>query len=190
MRRAVVSLCVLVAFCAVSNPAWAAGILWTLQGVQFDDGGTASGSFVYDPQTNTFSDVNITTTAGTTRGGDVYGFIHPVFSDSLFAFFLTQDISSDQTGLPAFGFSPFEGFQSLSPQAILGGAEEDCVNAACDLAFPNLRLITAGTLVPTAAIPTLSTWGTLAFVVSLVELGFWQLSRARRSRSGPRAAAA
>jgi hypothetical protein len=177
MRRAVVGLCVFVAFCSASHQAWAAGILWTLQGVQFDDGGTASGSFVYDPKTNTFSDINITTTAGTTRGAAAYGFIHPV-SDSNFAAFLTQDISSDQTGLPALGIVPFGGFQSLSPQGV-NGTEADCGNATCDLAVFNGRQITAGTLVPTASIPTLSTWGMLLFVLAVLSVGMWQLKRRR-----------
>lgn len=46
--------------CAVS--AQAAPILWTLSDVLFMDGGTASGSFVYDATTDTYSNIAITTT--------------------------------------------------------------------------------------------------------------------------------
>ena len=37
-------------------------ITWTLNGVAFDDGGTATGSFVYDADTNTYTNIAITTT--------------------------------------------------------------------------------------------------------------------------------
>ena len=38
----------------------------------FDDGGTASGSFVYDAVTNTYSAINVTTTTGATLAGATY----------------------------------------------------------------------------------------------------------------------
>jgi len=37
-----------------------------------DDGGVAFGSFVFDADTNTYSDISITTTTGTSHGGDTY----------------------------------------------------------------------------------------------------------------------
>lgn len=37
-------------------------IMWNLQDVAFNDGGTASGSFVYDADTSTYSAINIQTT--------------------------------------------------------------------------------------------------------------------------------
>lgn len=43
--------------CAQASP-----VLWTLTDVLFFDGGTASGSFVYDAATDTYSGVSITTT--------------------------------------------------------------------------------------------------------------------------------
>ena len=45
---------------------------WTLVDATFDDGGTAFGSFVFDADTDTYSSLSITTTAGTSHGGDVY----------------------------------------------------------------------------------------------------------------------
>lgn len=48
------------------NAAWAAPVRWTLSGVLLSSpDGTASGSFVYDADTNTYSNVDITTTAFT-----------------------------------------------------------------------------------------------------------------------------
>jgi hypothetical protein len=37
---------------------------WTLSGVTFTDGATASGSFVYDADTHSWSDFSVSTTAG------------------------------------------------------------------------------------------------------------------------------
>ena len=58
--------------CSLSISAAAAPISWFLDGVTFDDGGTASGSFVYDASTNAFSNIAIATTAGSIRSGSPY----------------------------------------------------------------------------------------------------------------------
>ena len=45
----------------VQIDAHADPVTWTLDNAVFDDDGTATGSFVYDRDTNTYSDVSITT---------------------------------------------------------------------------------------------------------------------------------
>jgi hypothetical protein len=45
-----------------SIPVNATPIMWNLQGVTFDDGGTATGSFIYDADTSTYSAITIQTT--------------------------------------------------------------------------------------------------------------------------------
>jgi hypothetical protein len=67
---------VLSAQSASANP-----ILWSLVGVTFDDGGTAYGSFVYDADTNTYSNISITTTAGSAFGGATYTLINDIADD-------------------------------------------------------------------------------------------------------------
>ena len=47
-----------------ASPAMAIPISWTLSGVTFAEGGTASGSFVYDADTDVFSAWSISTVAG------------------------------------------------------------------------------------------------------------------------------
>lgn len=64
--------CALAAFTGAN--AEAAPIRWVLQDVLFDDGGTASGSFVYDADTNTLSAISVTTTDGAVLLGSVYEF--------------------------------------------------------------------------------------------------------------------
>jgi hypothetical protein len=49
-------------------------LTWYLQDVRFSDGGSASGSFDYDPESNTYSNVAVTTTAGSGIAGASYGY--------------------------------------------------------------------------------------------------------------------
>ncbi len=64
--------------------AHAAPLTWTLANVSFEDGGTADGSFVYDADTDTYSAISITTTAGTlVTPGHTYGFPHPLIGSSV-----------------------------------------------------------------------------------------------------------
>lgn len=63
-------------FVLLTVAASAAPALYTLQGVVFADGGAASGSFVYDAVTNTYSNVSITTTTGAVRTGATFTFVN------------------------------------------------------------------------------------------------------------------
>ena len=55
-----------------SVPLRAIPLTWTLHNVTFNDGGTASGTYVYDADTNTVSNINIVTTAGSAMPGATY----------------------------------------------------------------------------------------------------------------------
>ena len=70
MRLGSVRFLFLVGLLSVS--ASAAPLLWTLSGVTFADGGTASGSYIYDATTNTYSSVHVITTAGSRLPGATY----------------------------------------------------------------------------------------------------------------------
>jgi len=54
------------------TPASSTPVTWSLNDFVFDDGGDASGSFVYDTSINAFLSIDVTTTAGTTRSGTTY----------------------------------------------------------------------------------------------------------------------
>lgn len=61
-----------IVFCCVAltaSVATAVPLTWTLQGVTFDDGGTASGSFIIDSANGDLLSWNITTTAGSSLPG-------------------------------------------------------------------------------------------------------------------------
>lgn len=49
---------------ALTPVAHAVPVLWTLTDVLFDDGGTATGSFTFDADTNAYSSVSITASGG------------------------------------------------------------------------------------------------------------------------------
>jgi hypothetical protein len=157
-RSLMVVPALLVLLC-VPSVASADGITWSLSGVTFDDGGTASGSFVYDAVTNTVSSINIVTTAGTTFSGSTYTALSPGFSPPLpFDFVFVPSASGDLTGtmyldleLPMPGLTNSGGFVSLMDI----GSEGLCADAECDTpADSPIRMITGGELVsPVVATP-------------------------------------
>ena len=58
-----------------ATAASATPLLWTLNGLVFDDGGTASGSFVYDADSHHFSAINLATTAGSILPGATFHYV-------------------------------------------------------------------------------------------------------------------
>lgn len=167
-------------FLAVS--ASAAPLVWTLQGVTFTDGGTASGSFMYDAATNTYSNVNITTTAGSVRTGATYHFVAgpPNSPDS--NFFLQLTIGSGiLTGTPAFSLVfPSAGLTaSGGTVAVTFGLEALCSDAVCTGPSGPSRTVTgrasvvASTPNTPAPVPALSTWGLGALGMLLAGVGWF-----------------
>lgn len=122
-------------------------------GVVFDDGGTASGSFVYDAVTNTVSSIDIVTTAGTTFGSTTYTGVNPGFGPTPFDIVVVPNPSLSDftnsmlldlefaTSLPtAGGTDSMAGF----------GFEGLCANPGCTaFAGTPYRLMTAGEVVGT-----------------------------------------
>jgi hypothetical protein len=94
--RAIGTVCATVLL-YVSTLVDAATYNYSLTGL-FDDGGTLSGSFVFDTDTSAYTDVNITTTAGSTLpggifgsgSGDSYGFAATIPSTNLFLDFFPE----------------------------------------------------------------------------------------------------
>jgi hypothetical protein len=160
----------LMIFCAFvllsTGSANAYPITYTLVGVQLSDGGTASGSFVFDPATGLYSAVNITTTTGTARIGATYNYVcgqdvpgcTGVAPSSIQALYLTTT-AANQTGLPGLtifftGVGATNGLgtgpsfdisnSSLAVGAILEGT---CFDAACSAPTPPTRTSVAGFVV-------------------------------------------
>jgi hypothetical protein len=125
----------------------ATGLPWQLQAT-FDDGGTASGTFVYDDATNTYSQVDVTTTTGTTRAGAHYTKANLVAAGNAFVLLLTG-ATGDLTGTPSFAV------MLVSPMTRYGGnlqldltgvfhQEESCADAGCTGGTTPRRYVTSG----------------------------------------------
>jgi len=154
----------LVALSAATS--FAVPVTWTLSGVAFADGGTASGSFVYDADTGLYSSFNITTTTGSARTGATYHFGTNIYAPG-YSLMVTVG-SGDLTGTPAL----YLVFSSILTNAggtvplVLGmdpdttSSEDSCINATCDNAAPPERLVTAGSVTtnPVSATPVPPTW--------------------------------
>jgi len=125
-------------------------LTWYVQGVTFDDGGTASGSFVFDAGSNTFSFVNVTTTNGTTRNGANYTRPNPV-AGSTFVVLLTS-ATGNLTGTPVFAaefpsaMTDFGGAVDFSTSALSFHQEQSCASSDCSTVTVPTRFITAGTI--------------------------------------------
>jgi hypothetical protein len=129
-------------------------LTWTLNGAVFDDGGSASGSFVYDSPTNTYSAINISTTSGSAFGGASYHDPHPAGGSSNSGNLSTVPDASagGLTGLPTLLLGYASGLTNVGGTVMLGGgsAESTCSNASCSAASIK-RMLIAGSL--TASLP-------------------------------------
>jgi len=172
-RSLIAAFVLFVAFC-VPSIASADPVLWILTGVTFGGidqttglpsgvtGGTATGSFDYNSATNTFTNISITTTAGSGFGGATYttlsaGF--PGFSSSTGIFLGAS--SGDLTGLPLlllFFNSPLVNSGGtvtdlLTTGIDFGGGEGTCDDAGC-VGSTEDRFITGGAATSTVAVVT------------------------------------
>ena len=165
----------------LSAAASAGPILWTFSGATLTDGGTITGSFDFDADTNTYSNVNVVTTPGSLLSGSVYSFVcgqdvascTGVTPNSAEVLLLASN-ATDQTGLPALALF-FTGIGGVPPAGLtdaggtidisntslsVGAAQEaPCSDAACAAPGSPARFTTAGDVVGT---PEPSTWGLLA----------------------------
>lgn len=141
-------------------------IPYTLVGVEFNDGGIATGSFIYDPTTNVYSNVHIVTTTGSARSGATYTFVcgqdvsscTGVSPNSTELLNLTTS-DADQTGEPglALFFTGVGGTMGLgtatqfdisnSSLSVGAGQEAACANAACSSPTNPSRVTVAGFVV-------------------------------------------
>ncbi len=164
-RRLFTALLLFVLLC-VPSIASADGITWTLSGVTFDDGGTASGSFAYDALTNTYSSIDITTASGSAFAGTTYNALSGVFGFSSAGMLLggSGDLTNTDLLFLLFGTALTD---SGGTVVLIGIGEGTCDNTNCTLSTRD-RSITGGELVGTVATPEPSAFSLLA--VALVAL--------------------
>lgn len=160
-RTLTIPLALLILLCMPSI-ASADGVTWDLSGVTFADGGTASGSFVFNAVTNTVSSVDIITTAGTAFGGATYTGVDPGFGPFPNQIvFVTNSSLTDFTGTPALDLVFVAGLTNLGGVvSLILGSEDTCGDAGCTIAGIEIRNTTAGEVASTPEPSSLLLLGT------------------------------
>jgi len=136
MRSILIAAALLVAMTANAVP-----VTWTVDNLLFDDGGTASGSFVYDASENTYADINLVTTAGSGFGGASYTLLvdsAPNNSTYLAAMVFPLE------GLPALALSFASALTNAGGLVALDGNSEFICGQECEYPVATLRSITSG----------------------------------------------
>ena len=155
-----------------ANTAMAVPVQWTLTGMMFEDGATASGSFVYDADTGTVTNVNITTTTAGGFAGRTYSHVcGPVCDDQSGAgwfLFLTQASGTSAEGLEVLPVSVVPALTNAGGTGSISFAvETTCANPECSTNAPDAPIrhmefsgtLEASPYIPphtVTAVPTLS----------------------------------
>ena len=165
-------LLLLFALGTLATSLTAAPILWNLTGT-FDDGGSASGSFVYDANLNAYSAVNIITTLGSIRTGATHNFVSGGIAPSSIQVLFAAN-SPQFTGSAAFAV--FFGSPLTNGGGVIAitGQEASCSDPTCVAPSGPARILTIGSVSSTVPEP-----GTL----TLLSLGGAALGLFRRRSS-------
>ena len=156
-NRFITSIATVVFALSSAIAAHAVPVQWTLSNAVFDDGGTASGSFVFDAATNDYSNIAISTVAGTSGSAFTYANIPPVFFKNPGQFFGVS-ATGDLTGAGQL-FLNFSG-----PMTDAGGtldivlsssSQAVCSNADCTFISTPFQRFVSGSIVssPVSAVP-------------------------------------
>jgi hypothetical protein len=87
---------------ALTGPAAATPISWQLENAVFASGRTATGSCVFDADTNTYSSINIDTAPAPTNH---YGIPNPSSPGNANVLTAVTDVLADYTGTPALAIN-------------------------------------------------------------------------------------
>lgn len=180
LSRVFRGLSLAVALGFVASAAQAVPLQWTLSGLNFTQGGSVTGSFVYDAPTDTYSNVMITTT-GTVADGSFD--LALTFSSNIQLLAVNAALGTD-TGDPLIRLlfeSPLTDLGGMAPVSLFQVGTCFMGGAACDsivsLDFGRDGSVTA------SAVPSP---GTLPLMASSL-MALWPIAR-RRRLSGLRAA--
>ena len=161
-------------------------VTWTLSGATFDDGGTASGSFVYDADTDTYSSVQITTTAGTQRSGTT--FVDPIGLYTRSDLLYVATSGGAGIGLSSLYLAFDVPLTDAGGVIGIGGVEGTCTSNNCGAQGQPMRNITGSVIAvpappppppPPAVVPTLTEWAMVLLAGLLATTAALALGRRR-----------
>lgn len=144
----------------LSVGAYASPLTWTLQGFTFGDGGTASGSFVFDASSGAYSSINISTTSGSVLTGATYMFPDPAnapFNGPAELFVVTSN-APDLTGTPVLTLIWASNLTNAGGTVPLSGSlssgESTCTSPTCSsINQSTVRTTTAGSVSAPSSVP-------------------------------------
>lgn len=155
-------------------PASAVPLLWTLNDVTFNNGGTASGSFRFDADTASYSDVAVTTAGG----GIDASFDLAAGGNAGFLSLLNAADGPDFTGAPTLRLAFLDLLTNLGGEVGLelnsfSSAIASCGNAECSLLVGGVDFQLASGSVISEAVTQVPEPGTLAMLAfGLAAFGF------------------
>lgn len=130
----------------------AAPLTWHLQGVTFADGGTASGSFVFDADSTAYSNINMVTTAGSSLPGATYSNLYVAFPNALIAL-QTAGAPQGSTALQFLFASNLTNAGGTVNILVSSNSFEGTCDASQICASNPLRRVTAGAVTAANAVP-------------------------------------
>ncbi len=162
-------------------PASAVPLLWTLNNVTFNAGGTATGSFRFDADTSTYSDVAVTTAGGGTLDAS---FDLAAGGNAGFLSMLNAADGPDLTGAPTLRLAFLDLLTNLGGEVGLelnsfSSVAAGCGNADCSLLIGGVGFQLASGSVISEAVAQVPEPGTLA----MLALGLTLFGFARRKRT-------
>lgn len=126
--------------------AQAAPYKWTLENVVFDDGSTASGSFVADTDTQTITQINISVTPGSVGGAVTFTQLCNEPPCASIPFLVDRQPDGDATGMNVMILSLNAPLPPNGGSVGLTVGTATCVNSDCSQSSSNLRTSISGNL--------------------------------------------
>jgi len=165
---------------ALAPVASADSVTWTLNNFVLDDGATASGSFVYDASTNSFSSIDIVTTGAGSFTGATYTALDPGFGPFPFNIaFVTAPLLPDYLGTPVIELGLVTNLSASGGTISADLNEFICTNSNCSTASDFRGSLDGSTLTGVVSTPEPSSLITLAG-------GLFALFASRRRSTGLR----
>lgn len=166
-----------------ASVALAAPVVWTITGANLASGKLITGSFTYDADTNTYSNINISTTGGVGPFTLIYPSPGPSATGG---YFIQSPASPGQNGIVMFSAAKTNagGTLTITTGASQGGLFT-CTGVCTSGSFTVGEHFTSGTIVgvPAAAVPTLSQWAMILTGLLLAGFARIQIRQSRAARA-------